>query len=600
MKKTWDNQIFMFRFCIKSVPKYFLFHLLMCIGLEVFVFLEHTLWIGYNLKAAETGEAFRHIAILTAGMILLLLLHQLISATYFYWATIKIKPILYHKLRKCIYKKAQEVDLACYDNPDYYNEFILSTTQADQCVDRFYEDSYYLTRYTTCLLIDFIYLSVNSKMSLLVVLICFFIKLWASKKYYKLSGQRKINVNYCERKRAYQHRVFYLQDYAKELKLHKEMQAKLMQDFEECNAELKRNNQYFCKKLFLYGFLKDYISGYFVLYAIYLPVLLWMVIERKQMAISEMIVLVNLVRYMSRRGNSLAQLGPQMAMNSSFIGKIREFLRYEAIIVSGSKKVDEELKTVSLQHVSFSYTPDGKEILHDINMELKKGQKIAIVGYNGAGKSTLTKLLMRLYDPKEGTIFRNGEDIRNLDLQQYRENIGTVFQDYKIYAASLCENVVMNICTGDKKETYEVEKALFDAQFTLTDEKLKYQIETPLTTEFEKDGVNLSGGEAQKVAIARTLYRQHDLIIMDEPSSALDPLSEYQMNVALQEIAADKTVVFISHRLSTTRDADHIYMMEQGRIIEQGTHEQLLRLHGKYSQMWYAQAKNYQEFEREC
>lgn len=135
---------------------------------------------------------------------------------------------------------------------------------------------------------------------------------------------------------------------------------------------------------------------------------------------------------------------------------------------------------------------------------------------------------------------------------------------------------------------------MFDAQFTLTDEKLKYQIETPLTTEFEKDGVNLSGGEAQKVAIARTLYRHHDLIIMDEPSSALDPLSEYQMNIALQEIAADKTVVFISHRLSTTRDEDYIYMMEQGRIIEQGTHEQLLQLNGKYGQMWYAQAKKYQ------
>lgn len=203
MKNTWNNQIFMFRFCMKSAPKYFLFHLIICIGLEVFIFLEHTVWIGYNLKAAETGEAFLHVAILTAGMIFLLLFHQLISATYFYWATIKIKPILYQKLRKCIYEKAQEVDLACYDNPDYYNEFILSTTQADQCVDRFYEDSYFLTRYVTCLLIDFLYLSIYSKMSLVIVLICFLVKLWASKKYYKLLGQKKINANYSERKRAY-------------------------------------------------------------------------------------------------------------------------------------------------------------------------------------------------------------------------------------------------------------------------------------------------------------------------------------------------------------------------------------------------------------
>lgn len=593
MKKMCNHQVYMFRFCIKSVPKYFLFHLLMCIGVEVFVFLEHTIWIGYNLQAAEKGEAFKHVAILTAGVVVLLLFHQLFSAMYFYWANIKIKPILYQKLRKCIYEKAQQVDLACYDNPDYYNEFVLSTTQADQCVDRFYEDSYFMTRYATCLVIDFIYLSVNSKWSLLVVLFCFLIKFWSSKKYYRLLEQRQINANYDERKRAYQHRVFYLQDYAKELKLHREMSKRLLEDFEECNVKLKNNNRIYGRKLFIYGFLKDYVSGYFVLYAIYLPILLWMVIDQSQMAISEMIVLVNLVRYMSRKGNNLAQLIPKMAMNSTFIGKIREFLSYEETIISGNKNVATPLETISLKHVSFSYTPDGKEILHDINIELKKGQKIAIVGYNGAGKSTLTKLLMRLYDPKEGVISRNGEDIKDLNLQQYRKNIGAVFQDYKIYAASIRENVVMDICTEDRKETYEVEKALFDAQFTLTDEKLKYQIETPLTTEFEKDGVNLSGGEAQKVAIARTLYRQHELIIMDEPSSALDPLSEYQMNTSLQEIAADKTVVFISHRLSTTRDADYIYMMENGRIIEQGTHEQLLLLGGKYCQMWNVQAKKY-------
>lgn len=151
----------------------------------------------------------------------------------------------------------------------------------------------------------------------------------------------------------------------------------------------------------------------------------------------------------------------------------------------------------------------------------------------------------------------------------------------------------MDVCENTKKESYEVEKALFDAHFTLQDHRLAYQIETPLTTEFEKDGVNLSGGEMQKVAIARTLYRRQNLIIMDEPSSALDPLAEYELNQELNEIARDKTVVFISHRLSTTRDADCIYMMEQGRIIETGTHEELLAAGGEYAGMWKVQAGLY-------
>ncbi len=593
MKKTLENQRYMFRFCIQAAPKHFLFHIAICIGLELFIFLENTVWIGYNLRAVEEMHAFGNLAILTVGMFIALMLHQLASSAYFYWSTVKIKPILYQKLREKIYDRAHKVDLSCYDNPDYYNEFILSTTQADQCIDRFYDDSYSFLRYITCLVLDFSYLSCNNIVGIIVVTGCFLVKLWASRAYFRLQKEKKLDANLGERKRNYQHRVFYLQEYAKELRLYKEMNHLLMKDFEECNNELNRNNKKYGKKLFFYGFLKDYVSGYFLIYAIYLPYLLWLVIEKGQLSISSMVVLVNMVRYMSRQGNKLAELCPQLTMNSVFVEKIRTFLSHQSKIKDGTKSIQGNMDSLSLQHVSFSYTPNGKEVLHDINMELKRGQKIALVGYNGAGKSTLTKLLMRLYDPTEGTILRNGEDIRSLRLEEYRSEIGAVFQDYKIYAASLRENVVMDCCMLDKQETYEVEKALYDARFTLTDRKLKYQIETPLTTEFEKDGVNLSGGESQKVAIARTLYRHNDLIIMDEPSSALDPMSEYQLNATLREIATDKTVVFISHRLSTTRDADCIYMMEQGRIIEQGTHEELLRMNGKYSQMWYAQAGRY-------
>jgi len=284
---------------------------------------------------------------------------------------------------------------------------------------------------------------------------------------------------------------------------------------------------------------------------------------------------------------------PKIRMNSIFINKIQEFLNYKPQIISGNVSVEDDLKVLQLSHVNFSYTDNGKPVLHDINMEVKKGQKIALVGYNGAGKSTLVKLLMRLYDPDSGIILRNGVNIKTLDLAGYRNQISAVFQDYKIYAATLRENVVMDLCSMDKKETFEVEKALYKSQFTLKDKKLKYQIETPLTSEFEKDGVNLSGGESQKVAIARTLYRENQLIIMDEPSSALDPLAEYQLNKTLQDIADKNTVIFISHRLSTTRDADIIYMMENGRIIEQGSHSQLLERHGEYEKMWRAQAGKY-------
>lgn len=234
-------------------------------------------------------------------------------------------------------------------------------------------------------------------------------------------------------------------------------------------------------------------------------------------------------------------------------------------------------------------------MLNDISLHIGAKQKIALVGYNGSGKTTLVKLMLRLYDPDSGSIRCGGVDIRDFEPASYRHSVGSVFQDFKIYAASLKENVLLDISRNTRKENYDVEKALYEAHFTLQDRRLIYQIETPLTGEFEKDGVSLSGGEMQKVAIARTLYRRQNLIIMDEPSSALDPLAEYELNQELNEIAKDKTVVFISHRLSTTRDADCIYMMEQGRIIETGTHEELLAAGGTYAKMWEVQAGLYLE-----
>lgn len=228
-----------------------------------------------------------------------------------------------------------------------------------------------------------------------------------------------------------------------------------------------------------------------------------------------------------------------------------------------------------------------------MSFAVKPGQKIALVGYNGSGKTTLVKLLLRLYDPDGGKICYHGRDIRDYQVMAYRRSIGSAFQDFKLYAATLKENVLMDAADGSREESFRVEQALYDAHFTLEDNRLSYQIETPLTTEFEKDGVNLSGGEAQKVAIARTLYRKQNMIIMDEPSSALDPLAEYRLNQELNEIARDKTVIFISHRLSTVRDADCIYMMENGRIVESGTHEALLAEDGKYAAMWKVQAGLY-------
>ncbi len=596
--KTIRNQIYLLRFCLKETPGLFLFHVFACIEIEAFIFFEHTVWIGYNLDAAEREESFSRVVILTLGVFVFFIFHQLLDSIYFHWSFERMKPVLIQKLRSRIYEKAKEVDLACYDDTEYFNEFILSTAQADQCIERFLNDSQNALRFASQVIFQLGFLFALDKFGLLLGILCAILRYLSSRKYYQLVEELQLKKVVLEKEREYQHRVFYLHDYAKELRQNPKMGRLLEKNFERCNDRINELNRKYAMKLWMLGITKDYISVLFPLLVIYIPYLLYRNITLENLSLSAIVVLFDSVKKLIKRGGYLMELFPQFALNSTFVEKILDFLDLEPGIKSGEAQIEGPLETMRLSNVSFSYESKEKDsakaILHNINMEIRKSQKIALVGYNGAGKTTLVKLLMRLYDPDNGQILRNGIDIRELNLEEYRKSIGAVFQDFKIYAATVRENVVMDLCTMDKQEIYEVEQALYRAKFSLFSKKLKYQIETPLTTEFEKEGVNLSGGESQKVAIARTLYRNHDLIIMDEPSSALDPSAEYQLNQELKRIAKDKTVVFISHRLSTAYDADWIYMMKDGEIVEQGTHQELLKIGGEYCNMWTMQAKAYQ------
>lgn len=610
MKKTLSGLWWLFRFCLKTSPRLLLFNLFAAVEQSAFVFLEYTVWIGYNLNAVEKGAPFSQVALLTLGVFLLFVVHQFVDSIYFQWSFDRIKPVLSFALRRKIYEKARTMDLSCYDDPDFYNDFVLSTTQADQCVERFMDDGKAFLFELTNAVLYFSFLFATDKTGLVLAILCGLVSYLASHAYFRLQEKLKLERLSAERERDYQHRVFYLHDYAKELRLHPEMKEILTDDFDKCNERINRLNKKYGPRLWFLSLFKEYVPTYLLLYALYLPWLLYQAMVEQTISLSSIVILLAAVRRLIKRTVALIGFLPAFSYNGAFVEKIRRFLAYEPKIVDGTTAVTGDFDCLTLSHVGFSYqgqNPQGqsnesssdtptrpREILQDINLEIKKGQKIALVGYNGAGKTTLVKLLMRLYDPCSGAILRNGQDIRSLKLSDYRKGIGAVFQDFKLYAASLRENVVMDLCSMDKQETYRVEHALHRAGFDLSGQKLKYQIETPLTTEFEKDGVNLSGGESQKVAIARTLYRNHDLIIMDEPSSALDPASEFKLNQELKEIAEDKTVIFISHRLATARDADCIYMMKEGRIVEQGTHAQLLNLGGEYCRMWELQAQAYQ------
>lgn len=246
---------------------------------------------------------------------------------------------------------------------------------------------------------------------------------------------------------------------------------------------------------------------------------------------------------------------------------------------------------LKLEDVSFSYD-DKTDVLKHIHMEVKKGEKIAIVGSNGAGKTTLVKLLLRLYDPKSGKITINQQDYKDTTAKELRKKVGAVFQNVEVYAASIAENILLHTIKTPQDEALVNEALTFSGLIDYVNQ-LEDGIHTQVTREFNRQGAIFSGGQMQRIAIARGYAQNYQLFMLDEPSSSLDPLAEAQVYQNMIHMGKDKTIIFISHRLTTTVNADRIYLFENGEIIESGTHEELIALNGQYKLMFHSQASKY-------
>lgn len=256
------------------------------------------------------------------------------------------------------------------------------------------------------------------------------------------------------------------------------------------------------------------------------------------------------------------------------------------------KRYDNEYE-LEFQNVSFHYPNSDRMVLKNVSFRLKKGQKLAIVGANGAGKTTFIKLLCRLYDPTEGAIFLNGIDIRKYDYNEYTGIFSIVFQDYKIFSFSVAENVA----AGPEFDRDKVVRSLQDAGIYERVQRMSSGIDSKLLKDQQdgdEEGIEISGGEKQKIALARALYRDAPVVILDEPTSALDPIAEQDIYTRFNDMVAEKTAVFISHRMSSCRFCDEIAVFDAGQIVQHGTHEELVTDTGSiYHRMWEAQAQYY-------
>ena len=282
----------------------------------------------------------------------------------------------------------------------------------------------------------------------------------------------------------------------------------------------------------------------------------------------------------------------QLKMESQYLSFFYDYMeiqnkRYDGTIPT--EKRDDNVFELEFRDVSFKYANSDTWALRHVNQKITLGTKNAVVGKNGAGKTTFIKLLCRLYEPTEGQILLNGVDIRYYDYEEYAKLFAIVFQDFNLFSFPLGENVA----GSNEYDRDRAVKCLEDAGFGERLTKMEKGLDTPLYQYDDENGVEISGGEAQKIAIARSLYKDAPFVIMDEPTSALDPVAEFEIYQRFDQMVEGKTSIYISHRMSSCRFCDNIIVFDEGKVIEQGSHDKLISNGGLYSELWNAQAQYY-------
>lgn len=496
---------------------------------------------------------------------------------------------LYFGVYAKLYAKAKNVELKCYEDSEFYNRYTMAMNEAEAKINDIIKSFWgvLVGAAATGVVFGFMYEIDHFAM---LFIICPLIGNF-------LFGNRKNKFEFMRYQEQapndkvlnYINRVMYLPDYAKEIRIFPifRLLKKQYHDATQKNVKVAEK----------YAFANAHMSFWkntFTFTAIFEGVLFYAVYRNLvtgSISLAQLTVMSSLMVAMTWILIRLFEDVMVVMKNGLFINNLRGFLEYKEMIPEDQTGIfpEKEFESLVFDNVCFSYKDE--ETIKNLSFEMRKGEIVALVGHNGAGKTTIVKLLLRLYDPVSGVIRVNGRDIREYNLHAYREMFATTFQDFSIMGMTIKENVLMGRHYENEDEL--VEKSLKRAGVYEKVQSLPRGIHTMMTKEFDEDGAVLSGGENQKLAVARTFAKDSPVKIFDEPSSALDPIAEYELFQNIMKEGRDHTMLFISHRLSSVKSCDKVFMLEGGRLIEAGSHRQLMELDGSYAQMYKKQAMNY-------
>lgn len=544
--------------------------------------------LRYIINKLIIGNSLKKIFPATIVVCVYILLTLIFSSFFKEYILPSAKERICSSILNRVNDKAVSLDISYYDNPIYYDELVWNMSTIEEKIDGIFDYLSKFPGYVANFILTSTVFTIIDKKLVFLVLFTVFVTFIFNKPLAEANFNKENAIKSIRRKKQYIESVFKQYDYVQEIRL-SNISGVLKSEYNKNTKELQDVYRSKNKKVWIINFLQVFLSGYFMVNFVIVIYLGYQIIIKKNVNAGDFIAVFNGVNtLLSALYYLLGRFVTQIMESGYFIEKYRNFLSIVPSIHSGNKTINNGFQTLEFKNVSFSYN-SKEEVLYRINFTIKRGEKIAIVGENGVGKSTLIKLVMRLYDVSDGQILLNGIDIREYDLGQYRKLMGVAFQNFQIYAAALGNNIsgtvnyasnrVMNV--AKECGVYEIINKCVNG------------LETQMTKEFDENGVNLSGGEQQKIALARALYSNSELLILDEPSAALDPISEQKLNKQLKNISNEKTVIYISHRLSSTVDADCIYVISNGQIVENGNHFKLLQKNGLYNKMWNIQAAKY-------
>lgn len=546
-------------------------------------------FMRYVIQALETEQEF------SALMIFLCITVSVFATISVYYSYVngKVIPIgsviVNQGLNKILFRKSRKVELSCFEDHEFYDKYTLAMEKADERLMETVEVVWGVVFGVIATVIAFWLMYDVDPLSVLFVLFPVIGNFVFDRKIGKIEFERNKDRAPHQRKLEYVNRVMYLTDYAKELRLTNAFSLMKKHYREGLQGIVDVTKKYTAKAMVLHWlrvmFTFSFIFEGLLIYGAYRTLV------NHSMSLAELAVITSMMVSSTWILIGFTDSLMTAFRNGLFVENLRTFLEYKEKLPEDFDGADpgRKIQCIEFRNVSFSYKEE--EVIHDLSFTLQGGKMAALVGHNGAGKTTIIKLLMRFYDPTEGEILLNGRNIKEYNLRKYRDLFATAFQDHQMFSLSVMENVLMR-----KEQKGDEENVIHALKLAGVYDKvcsLPQGLQTTLTKEFDEEGAVLSGGEYQKIVVARAFVKDCPFKIFDEPSSALDPIAEYELFDNIIKSSEGKTTLFISHRLSSVQNADWVFMLENGTVKEEGTHQSLMEKKGLYADMYNKQAVNY-------